>query len=413
MMTNMLAARQTQGNYRWVVLALCALTPMIVLTLPNMSVPPLFATIGDDIGLSLVEMGTIWGVKPFAGIFFAFIGGTLGDRFGSRTTLVFICLTSGLAGISRAFAVDFFTLLLASLALGIFQAIIPVMVFKVARQYFPADQLGMAGGFISLGFASGLLLGPLISTSVMLPALGGWREIFVFYGVLAVIVSVSWLIVLPAEQTTSSSPKPRLPLQDSFRHVIRLRQLWVLGIGGLGLNACFLGFSGYLPTYLKEIGWAELDADRALSLFFVTSLLAVVPLTILSDRLHIRRGFLIIGAVGLSVGIGALSVVEGTMILVTVAATGVMFDALMSISTTTVLEVDGVGGLYAGTALGFVLMIRNLGGAFAPAMGNALAVYGASVPFLFWGGMGVLAVVMYIFAFKPGHAAMQEATATT
>jgi len=413
MFTNLLAVRQTENTYRWVILALCALTPMIVLTLPNMSVPPLFATISDDIGLSLVEMGSIWGVKPFAGIFFAFIGGTLGDRFGSRTTLFFICFTSGLAGIARAFAVDFVTLLLASLALGTFQAIIPVMVFKVARQYFPPEQLGMAGGVISVGFALGLLLGPLISTSVMLPALGGWQQIFVFYGVLAVIVSVLWLVALPVEHVDDSSPRPRLPLSDSLRHVIRLRQLWVLGIAGLGLNACFLGFSGYLPTYLKAIGWAELDADRALSLFFVTSLLAVIPLTTLSDRLHIRRGFLIIGAIGLSVGIGALTFVEGAMIMITVAATGVIFDALMSISTTTVLEVDGVGGLYAGTALGFVLMIRNLGGAFAPAVGNSLAVYGLSVPFLFWGGMGLLAVVMYIFAFKPGPAAMKEATATT
>lgn len=410
---NALAARQGAANYRWVVLALCALTPMLVLTLPNMSVPPLFATISDDIGLSLVEMGTIWGVKPFAGIFFAFLGGSLGDRFGARTTLFFICLTSGLAGIARAFAVDFVTLLLASLALGIFQAIIPVMVFKVARQYFPPQQLGMAGGFISMGFAGGLLLGPLISTSVMLPALGGWQQIFVFFGVISMIVSLGWLLVLPAENPTRATTTPRIPLADSFRHVIGLRQLWVLGFAGLGVNGCFLGFSGYLPTYLKAIGWAELDADRALSVFFVTSIVAVVPLTMLSDRLHIRRGFLVTGALALAVGIGALTFVEGMMILIVVAATGLMFDALMSISTTTVLEVDGVSGVYAGTALGFVLMIRNLGGAFAPAVGNSLATYGLSAPFLFWGGMSLVAVVLYIFLFRPSPVVVKEATATT
>ncbi len=398
---------QTRSSYRWVMLALCALTPLAVVTMPNLSLPPLFATISADMGLSLVQIGTVWGIMAFAGIFFALIGGTLGDRFGTRRTLVAACLLTGLFGIMRSFSADFVSLLVTSLLFGIFQSVIPVLLFKVARQWFPATQLGMASGVISAGFAGGLTLGPLLSTSVLAPALGGWRQVIVFYGIIALVLSFVWLVIHPAEQQTGTA-KPHIPLRQSLGYVIRLRNLWILGIGGLGVSGCFAGFSGYLPTYLKAIGWENLDADRALSVFFLASLSAVVPLSILSDRLRLRRGFLIFGALVLSAGIGSLTFIDGTIILIVVGLTGFVFDSFMAILNASVMEVDGVTQVYAGTALGFSTMIRNLGGTFSPPVGNSLAAFGPSVPFLFWGGLGLFAVFMFAVMLRSRKAPAPE-----
>lgn len=394
------ATKQT-SSYRWVMLALCVVTPLFVVTLPAMSLPPLFTTISQDLGMSLVEVGIIWGMGSFMGIFFSLIGGAMGDRFGSRATLFVTCLLTGIFGLTRAFAVDFNTLLLATLALGIFQAIIPVMLFKVARQWFPAEQLGMASGAISAGFASGLMLGPLLSTSLILPALGGWRQVLVFYGSIAIILSLVWLIAHPVEQHSEANHSPRISFGASVRHIMQQRTVWILGIGGLGINACFQGFAGYLPTYLKAIGWEDLDADRALAVFFMTSLMGVIPLSIFSDRLRLRRGFLIIASLILSIGIGSLGLVEGTLIVLVIAATGSVFDSFMAILNASVLEAEGVTHLYAGTAIGFATMIRNLGGAFSPPVGNRLTEIGVNVPFLFWGGMGLFAVFMFAYLLKP------------
>lgn len=401
MITNPLATYHTSGSYRWVMLLLCALTPLFVVTLPNMSLPPLFATIAADLGLTLVEIGVIWGIGSFAGIFFALIGGTLGDRFGTRVTLFATCFLTGVFGLTRGFSANFATLLLTALLFGIVQAIIPVMLFKLARQWFPPQQLGMASGVISAGFAAGLMLGPLLSTSVILPALGGWRQVLVFYGIIAIAVSGLWLVVHPVEERRAAGT-PQVSLAQSLRHVARLRNLWILGIGGLGISACFQGFSGYLPTYLKSIGWADLEADRALAAFFATSLTAVIPLSILSDKLRLRRGFLIFAALVISVGIGLVGFVEGSLILLVIAATGFVFDSFMAILNASVLEVEGVTGLYAGTAIGFAVMIRNLGGTFSPAIGNSLTPLGLNVPFFFWSAMGLFAVFMFAFVLHRG-----------
>jgi predicted MFS family arabinose efflux permease len=412
MSSNSIAIQQPRTAYRWVMLILCSLTALAVVTLPNMSLPPMFATMSQDLGLSLVEIGLIWGMLSFTGIFFTLIGGTLGDRFGTRPTLVVTCLLTGLFGIVRSFAVDFNTLLLAALTFGVFQAAIPVMLFKVAHQWFPPEQLGTASGIISAGFAAGLTLGPLLSTSVILPAFGGWRQVLVFYGAIAIVMSLVWLVVHPVEDHSESHDNPRVSLGESLRHVTRLRNVWILGIGGLGVSACFMGFSGYLPTYLKTIGWAALDADRSLAVFFAASLIAVIPLSILSDRLRLRRGFLIFAALALTVGIGSLSIIDGSLVILVIAITGLVFDSFMAVLNASILEVPGVNHLYAGTAIGFSLMIRNLGGTFSPPFGNSLASVGLNIPFLFWGGMGLFALFMFTFVLRlksstaPEHATL-------
>lgn len=43
--------------------------------------PVLFKEISDDLGLSVAQIGTIWGLDPLAGVFIGLPGGLLADRF--------------------------------------------------------------------------------------------------------------------------------------------------------------------------------------------------------------------------------------------------------------------------------------------------------------------------------------------
>lgn len=398
-MISTVQAPDRHSAWRFVILALAALTPFSIVTLPNLSLPPMFTLISEELSLSLVQVGAVWGMVGFSGIFFALVGGSIADRLGARRTLFIICLLSGLFGMLRTLATDFNGLLLTTLLYGCAQGCVPVIVFKAIRQWFPRENLGMASGIVSAGFAAGLMLGPLLSTSVILPALGGWRQVLLLYGLLAIIIGLLWLLLHPAgppAKRGAGAPS----LGEGLHAALRLRALWVLGIGGMGVGACFSGFTGYLPTYLKSSGWPPLDADRALSVFFVTSLLCVVPLSTLSDRLRSRRGFLVALSLVLGVGVGALGLVTGALVLLVAALTGTVFDALMALQQTSVMEVDGVDDNLSGSALGMVTTVRNAGIAFAPPLGNSLAVYDAGLPFLFWGACGIFAALTFALALR-------------
>ncbi len=221
------------------------------------------------------------------------------------------------------------------------------------------------------------------------------------YGLLAIAISLLWLLLHPAGRHAVGDDGQTPDVIAGLRRVVRLRNLWLMGLGGIGIGACFSGFSGYLPTYLKNVGWAPLDADRALSLFFLASLICVVPLSTLSDRLQIRRGFLVALALLLGVGVGLLGIVAGALVLLVAVITGSAFDTVMAMQQVSVMELDGMDNSLSGSALGMFTTIRNLGIAFAPPLGNSLAIYGAGLPFLFWGACGVFAALVFSIAFSP------------
>jgi len=267
------------------------------------------------------------------------------------------------------------------------------MLHKVVSEWFDKDQLGLANGMISVGMALGLSLGSLISASFLSPLLGGWRNVIIFYGVLAILMAAVWYFLNPQGQRERSSQF--VPLHESLAKVIRLPNVWIIGLGALGITGLQYGFSGYLPTYLKDAGWDPASADQALALFYLTSLFGAMPIAIWSDRVGKRKLFLVITSLVMTVSIASLSFVTGAPVWILVAVAGVVFDGYMAVMMTSVIEVKGVGAQLAGTAVGFSGFIRYFGGTFSPPIGNSLADIGPSVPFLFWGALGLFAVIIF------------------
>ena len=65
---------------------------------------------------------------------------------------------------------------------------------KIAGQWFPAHQLGLANGLISMGMALGFLLGSLLSATTFSPLLGGWRNVLIVYGIAGAMFSIAWFL---------------------------------------------------------------------------------------------------------------------------------------------------------------------------------------------------------------------------
>jgi cyanate permease len=385
------------SSYRWVMIATAALTGLIVYAMPLLSIPVLFPEISADLSLSIVQVGVIWGVGSLTGVVMALMGGLLGDRFGTRNILITACLLSGILGASRGFSGTFLAFVVTSFLFGLVQPIIPTNLHKIAGAWFPHRQLGLATGIISTGFATGLMLGSLLSASVFSPALGGWQGVLFLYGILAIVMAGVWFVVHPKQGPGSPPEKGNtVPFRASLSHVGRIRNIWLVGLGGMGFWGCARGFIGYLPTYLRDIGWSPNRADQALTLFFAASLLAAIPFSMLTDRYRLRREYLIFAALMMATGVGLMTFAQGFFVFIAVLIAGVVFDGFMAIIQATVLEIPGVGLVYAGTALGFSAMLREMGGMYSPPIGNSLTAYGANVPFVFWSSMALLGAIAFV-----------------
>ncbi len=384
--------------YRWVILALTTATALAVISMPMISLSVLFDEIRTDLGLSLVQIGVIWASISATGLIMAIPGGLLSDRFGARWMLAIIFVGSGIFGLSRAFTVNYTSFLIVSFLFGLNIGSAGINLAKVIGNWFKPAERGFANGVFGAGFASGFLLGSFASATYLSPWLGGWRPVLILFGVISIAVGISWFFVHPKDEIKRESKSFR-EIFEPLLTVSKLPNLWLIGLGKIGVWGAIRGFTGYLPLYLRGIGWEPFWADSAVSIFFFVSLVFVVPLSILSDRIGKRRPFFLLTAVVAGISILIIGIVPDSflMLIVLIALTGFSFDAFMSLSVAATTEVKGVSGALVGTSVGLVFMIQEIGGMVSPIIGNSLEQISPQTPFFFWGLIALAGVIAFWF----------------
>jgi len=388
----------------WYILALITITGTLVAAIPFSCMPVLFKEISNDLGLDLVQVGTVWGISGLAGLFVSLIGGVLSDKFGIKRILVIFCILTGITGALRGLSNDFFSLTATVFLNGLVRLIIPVAVVKSIGMWFRGPRLGLAQGIGAMGMGLGLMLGPLISATVLSPALGGWRNVMYFYGGISAFVGILWFTVgrpPPVEQIENSTDA-RVSLRQAFGKLIRLKALWLLGLALMFRSGGLMGMTGYLPLYLKDKGWNDAAADGTLSIFYAVSTLCVVPLSFLSDKLGSRKVIMLPAIIVTTVCTGILPIVPDGVVWVLMVLAGMFMDGFMALVTTMLLETKGVGMAYTGMAFGMIFTVAQMGSLVSPPVGNAFAHINAGLPFVFWAILSLVALGIFSFVKETG-----------
>lgn len=389
---------EQESRYRWYIISLAGLTAILAVAVPNMCMPVLFKEISEDLGLSLVQIGAVWGMTGLAGAITTLAGGLVGDKFGTRRTLIFTCIFAGVMGALRGFSTSFITLGLAMFMFGLLMRTITLNIHKVAGVWFSGKQVVIANGILATCMPLGFTAGAMISATVMSPALGSWRNVLFLYGAISICIGMLWILTKsdPAHEL-SLNHSQKTPLKQTLLIVLRSRRIWVFGVTHMCYMGCIVGFMGYLPIYLRNAGWAPVSADGALASFNAAGMLAAIPLTLLSRKLGSKK-FIMVSALAIAlVCVGLLSVFDNRIVWLLVIAFGFMRDGYVAVLMTMIMETEDIGINFSGTAIGLVLSFSGLGSFFAPPIGNSLAEFGPGMPFLFWACLLIIPLFMMRF----------------
>lgn len=405
-----------RSKYKWSILILAALTGAFVIGAPATSLAVLFKEIAADLHLNLVQTGWIWSIGSLAAIFTSPLSGAIDDRFGPKWVILVGTILVGLTAGMRGLATSFASLLLIILLVGGLVPLVTTSTYKICGIWFPHRQLGVANGILAMGMALGALIGSLLSATVLSPWLGGWRHVMFLYSALAILFCVPWYFTRPApapERNRGSgiSPDPTsrgagrgatepgtVPVRQALARIVKLKNVWLLGITFLGISGCVQGLGGYLPLYLRGLGWPGAGADGALAFLNLMSMIFILPITFWSDRLGARKQLLVVMVALIAVGTGVLSVANGWVVWGAIALVGMVRDGSTALLITMVIETDGVGPVYAGTATGLVMFFFFVGNLLSPPIGNRLADVFPGLPFVFWAGLVALGIVSLVFA---------------
>jgi predicted MFS family arabinose efflux permease len=397
--------KHIESKYKWYALSLAALTLSFCMAMPHICMPVLFNEISADLGLSLVQVGWIWGFFPMSGLFVVFIAGLLADRFGSRRILVFACSMAGIAGASRGLSGNFHSLLLTTFIFGLLVGFMPSNVFKVAATWFPSDKRGLASGILMAGMGAGFTISSMFSSTLLSPMLGSWRSVLFLYGAVSIGFALLWLFTVKenlSDKKDGSGYKanPR----EAIYHVLSNKNVWLISLATMCYHGGIQGMCGYLPLYLRESkGWLSIRADGTLAAFTGVSTLGAIPISLLSDKLG-RRKLLILSIIITSViGVGLLSVADGIIIWIIIILVGIGRDSMIALANASNMDCEGIGARYSGTAVGFLQTISRIGAFLSPPIGNSMAAHGEGLPFIMWAILAAIAFICFSFTRETGH----------
>ena len=383
---------------KWLMLALMVLTNAFVTTMPMSALPVLFKEITEDLDLSLLQVGSIWGMVNLAGIFISLLAGVLADRFGTRRTLIVFCFLTALTGALRGLSDSFGILVVTVLINGAVRLVVPVAVAKNIGLWFRDGRLGLAMGLVMMGMGLGLMLGPLVSASLLSPWLGGWRNVMFFIGGLSGVVALFWLLIAREAPAPVEAEGSSVSILQAFRELLRARPIWIMGTTLAFRVGCLMGVTGYVPLYLRDfLNWKPGLADGTLSAFYAVSAAIVVPLTFLSDRIGSRRKIMIPALVFGFLGTVLMPIADGALVWVLMIAHGMFLDTFMSLTTTLLLESKGVKQEYFGTAVGMIFTMGLVGAVSGPPLGALFTGFSGDAPFYFWAGLAFIALIIFLF----------------
>jgi NNP family nitrate/nitrite transporter-like MFS transporter len=381
-------------NYKWYILFLTMMTYAVIAGLERLCMPVLFKQIGDDLGLSVVAIGAVWGMDPLAGVFIGLPSGLLADRFGIKRSLTVLCILAGIFCALRGFSTSFLTLALTMFLFGLTAAATPSVVPKVTAEWFSGKRLALTNALLNVAWSIGSMFATQFSATVFAPALGGWHNVMFLYGAPAVVLGLLWLFT-GREPDKTENPElltTKIPFRQSLSHVIRIKEVWIIGLATLTNWGASMGFVGYLPLYLRNLGWTPTNADSTITVLSLMMCLGSVPLVLLSDKLKTRKGVLVICIGALVSCLALLPYVNTTGIWLLIAISGFIRAGAGSLFNVMIFETQGVGATYGGTAIGLASTISMLGAFLAPPLGNSLVQFNEGLPFTFWACLAAVGI---------------------
>jgi cyanate permease len=351
------------------------------------SLPAYLSSIIEQMGLTGTQAGVLVGAVPLTYIPLALFSGVVIDRVGPGRGLATGVLIYGVAQIGRSFAPGFPSLLSFTLLIGVGATAITFGLPKLVSGLFPSARTGPPSSIYLLGASAGSAGVFAVGRPILGPVLGGWRPLFFWSGIVAVIYAVVWFAIAWRAGIDDYTSEQDLSFStDSISHDLRLilshRELQLIVIIGMMNLLINHGTQGWLPTVLESRGLPPNLAGQTTSVFVAAFAVGVSLVPIVADR-YSARGAAVVTC-GSFIFFGTLGIVVGDihfLMFAGVVVTGIGTGGLSPLIRAIPPDLDGVGARLTGTAMGFIFAVGEIGGFLGPVLiGTFHQVTGSFIP---------------------------------
>jgi len=410
------------GRTRWMLIGwLFVLSAISYLNRVNISIAG--GSIERDFHLNQVQLGWVFSAFVLGYALFQAPGGRLADRFGPRKVIalgtVWWCVFATLTGLAPTGISGSLVMLLAvRFALGLGVAVIYPASNRLVASWIPAEERGVANGWIFAGVGVGAGVAPPLITYVLLHS--GWRWAFWITAVIGLVAGAIWFLLArdrpeqhpwttAQEASHIRSGLPRQKAGASAAKIVPwsaiLASKEVLLVSLSYFCFCYAAniFFTWFFIYLSAVRGLDLKSSSFFAMLPFVAMATCAPLGgWISDGLTKRFGKRI-GRCGIAVaGLGvaavfiALSMLVRDARLATIVLAGGAGTVYLSQSSFWSVTA-GIAGPSAGSVSGVMNMVGQFGAVAAASLTPWVAAqFGWPASFLVAAGLGVVGSLAWL-----------------
>jgi len=322
-----------------------------------------------EMHLTYAQAGFIFSMSMLALILVRIPWGLAVDRLGSRISLGLALSLMGVFGLLRGLAFNYETLLLFQLFLGLGIAATMPCFPKLVSAWFPPEKAGFAVGVIFSGYAIGDIIVLSITPSLLTWHVG-WRNTFLVFGIWAMILtSLWWILAKEPEQNYLArdvrEANSSSSLAKNFAMLLRVKQVWLLTGLYFCASACYDTLLVWLPSILEAKGFQSTIAGLITSMLPLGFLVASFGVGSLSDRVRVRKPFILVLGLVSGPAIYAVGRLQGSAVWFFALVIGLCTIGVLTIVLTLPVELPQTA-TFVGSAVGIISSIGNVGSFFMP-----------------------------------------------
>jgi cyanate permease len=384
----------SRGDGRWEALAI-GTSLYVAFGVISTAIATLVTPIRSELGLSFTQMGVILGAWQFMYIVVALPLGLAIDRLGLRRALLVGAALVAASGLLRALALDFWGMLAAVALFGVGGPIISIGLPKLVATYFPPGARAVPTGIYITGVSLGSAIGLAATPSLLLPLLGGWREVYLVLGAFGVLVTVWWAVRGRERRSEAPAAAPPRALAAA-RAMLASRPVVLISLVGLTGFLITHGMHTWLPQLLEAKG----HDPTAAGLLATVPRFSGVAAGLVAAQLAVALGgaraatlvVLVVSALSL---VAFVPLTGGAPLVVVLLLVGTAPAAIMPLTTTLLMDRPEVGSARIGVAMGVFFAVGEIGGFGGPALlGLVQDVFGSFSPgILFMAGVTVATIL--------------------
>lgn len=238
------AVSPVPGNDRtWIAIVACG----VVAAMHVWKLPGALTFIRQDLGMSLVQSGTLLGNVQVGAMVLGLSGSILSERIGLRTTMLVGLSMLSLGSLVGAFSQQTWQLMTTRGFEGIGFLLVTLVAPPLIRQNTSQDRASVAMGWWSAFQGIAVFLAVLVST-VLLDGMGwvNWQFWWMVMGVLTAAMIPISLRTVPGDSTHSVDLGPAL---SKIGHTLKTLMPWIISL----IFACYTLQWGAIIGFLPDI----------------------------------------------------------------------------------------------------------------------------------------------------------------